>query len=623
MKNDAPVLVTPPAPGPRFVTVWAIISLCFILAFTLDGIPHAAAAFDRELSPAAAADIFSNLSRTMGVSLSMLVALCALAIPLTANVWSPKLIEIFLADRWNMIVLGYFVLGNGVILWNQFVVTTLAADEVRVRVLVCLALALVGISGIAPYFLYVLRFLVPRSIVHRLEREILLNIAQAKEAVSGEQLHEALEAAIRNVQYLGKITLRSIERYDRDTAYEGLSAMRSVFDHYQVRKEFLPRGLFKPEGSEVLGLGPELSREVQRQHATVEVAILQEFNLLLPIAMPRLPEIVAKIAALTRHMGVRTAQRGDAGAREMAILHFNTFLRRVLKDRQADSFYKFVYQYRRMAEDILEIEPEEAQRIAFYLDYYGHQAVRMGMHYLINVVAYDLASLCYLAYRIESPGREELLTILERLDRDRDALLDMPGIVKAQLILAAKLRTRGETEAAERLLVELKKVPEPKLKDAFSQIVSAQEHFWEIGDRRRHLDHIEPRYRRGFADVRKDLLGDLPQGRQTQHFLRIPDDVLESALSLNAPPTAARKRRPSRRELTGPGGELESGYPDQLLPPARPRSTPKLAPTEDHPAASDGAEVEPAAPASAEAEEPPEFPGGGGGGDERDERDDT
>ncbi len=539
-------------PARRFLIAWVVLALVFSAAVGADVISQLPVVLRAPLDgPDAvdmAASVLGDVGRALGVMLSMLVALCGLAIPLTANVYTPKLIEIFLGDRLNRLVIGYYVIANGVVLWHLWILSGPNPGDIPGRLFVCLALAIVGTVTIAPYVLYVLRFLVPTTIVRRLEGEIHEDLRLACHATEREQSSRAIGHAIKNVQYLGNIMLRSVERYDRDTAFECLQAMRAVFDGFQARKEVLPRALSQADAAASLGLGPELALEVERQRAVVEVAILQELQLVLSLAMQRLPELVARMAALTRHFGKRTAERHDLGPREMVVLYFNTFLRQALKERQPDAFYKFVYQYRRLAEDLLDVDTRLARQIAFFIDYYGHQAVRMGMGYLINVVAYDLASLCDLAYIKEAPGRAELLRSFANLDRDQSALLGMPGVIKAQVILAAKLRTRGEEEPAAMLEAELRKVEPERLREAFSQIVGARaENFWEIADRRRHLDHVEPRFRPAVDGLRRALLGDAPPGQDTLLYL-------EEAAATPAVPSLGSGKECRDPNLTSPRG---------------------------------------------------------------------
>ena len=488
-----------------------------------------------------------EMARTLGVVMSMLVGLTGIAVPLTASVYTPKLIELFVADRVNRVVFGFYVLANAFVLWNAYVVADgLDAAHARTRAMACMAVTVVGLLMIVPYVLHVLRFLIPRSIVEGLAGEVLRGLRAACRIPKDSPRMQDLRAQVLDdIQYLGKIALRSLDRYDRDTALEAIEALDGLFDAYAAKKQFLPGTWFRPTQHEIQSLGPELIREAHRQRAGVEVAILLEYSLVLPLAIGRLPEVVASIAASTRRFGVRATEAGDKGVQEQVTLFFNTFLRLALQRRHADSFYKFVYQYRRFAEEIVERDPCHTLRVVFFLDYYGHQAVRSEMGYLINVVAYDLAELCILAWEKGVACKTDLLDAVIRLDRDQVALMELPGVVKAQVILAARLLTRGDAEAASRLEEELLKVKREKLEEAFGQIVAAtEENFWEIADRRRHLDHVEPRFRPAFEEMRERLLGKRLRGAMTQAFLRdaVPPEPTPTrpAQRLSRPPTGMR-----------------------------------------------------------------------------------
>lgn len=480
-----------------------------------------------------------DMTRALGVVLSMLVSLTAIAVPLTANVYTPKLIELFVADRFNRVVFAYFVLANAFMIWNVFVLSNeLDPEHARMRATACLTLTLIGLVMIVPYVLHVLRFLIPRTIVEGLEAEVMQQLAQAcRIPKDSPRMGELRAQVLDDIQYMGKIALRSLDRYDRDTVLEALRALDDLFQHYQAKKQFLPGTWFRPTQGEIQSLGPELMREAHRLRATVEVAILLEHSLVLPLAVGRLPEVVASIASSARKFGVQATETKDKGVQEQVTLFFNTFLRAALQRRHSDSFYKFVYQYRRFAEEILERDPAHALRITFFLDYYGHQAVRSQMGYLINVVAYDLAELCMVAWEKGVTCRQELLRAVLHLDRDEVALMQLPGVVKAQLILAAKLLTRGEAAAAGEIEAELRKVPQEKLDEAFAQVVAAtEENFWEIADRRRHLDHVEPQFRPAFERLRERLLGKRLLGARTRAFLRVEDPDLVDEAQPQAPP---------------------------------------------------------------------------------------
>ena len=561
-----------------FAAIWTLLCAVLLALLIFDLLPHLGSLAKPVRGDALreASNAITACSRFLGVALSMLVALCALAIPLTANVYTPKLIELFVADRLNRAVIGYFVLANAIVLWNDAMLGLSGGSVApRPRALLCVALTLVALLSIAPYLLYVLRFLVPQSIVSRIQREVVASIDDLGDETDPAEQDRALRRAVTNVQYLGKVTLRSIQRHDRDVAAEGLRALEEVFQAYQTRKPYLSPRALRSSCRDALGIGPELSLEIERKQAVIEVAILAELNLLLPVAIRvEVGEVVAQIAALTRHLGLRVAERGDAGAADMVTLYFNTFLRHALKTRSADSFYKLVYQYRRFAENVLESAPQLSEKVAFFLDYYAHQAVRMGMPYLLNVVAYDLAALCEAAYERKVHCRRRLLDTFVALDRDEPGILDMPGMVKAQIILTAKLATTGVEDAAALLEAELRKVPQEVLRETFGQIIAArEENFWEIADRRRHLDHVEPAYRRAVRDLRKRLTGVDESGVATLLFMEEARQQAQAA--------AARKstREAPRPRPSGPKPAAEAPSPSPAAEaPAEPSAGAKPAP---------------------------------------------
>lgn len=495
-------------------------ALFTVLALFLGGLLVLAVGWGGSAGGVAAAgqswDVLRDLSRILGVTLLLSVSLCGIAIPLTANVYTPKLVEIFIADRRTQLVLGYLVAANGLVLWAKYVLDGgLVADQGRWLVWLCLVVGVAALVITIPYMYFVLRFLVPRNIVARLRSNVLAHLREAASAADDAQLDQAKQSALEDIQYLGSMVLRSVDRYDRDTAFEGIQAMRSVCDAWQEQCSQIPARWFTVGPGILHGFSPELKPEVERRRALLEVALLEEVALVVPLAIERMPEIVERLASLTQYIGVAVARRDGGAAIEMVTLYFNSFLRATLDKRRARAFYQFVYRYRRLAEEQLSVDPAVTLRIAFFLDYYGHQATRMNMGYLINVVAYDLAEVCDLAWRRGVDKREALLDIFIDLDRDDEGLIEMPGVVKAQMILAAKLLARDQLEAAERLVIELKKVSPSCLQDSFGQILAARdENFWEIADRRRHLDHVDAELRPLIDRLHERLLGEAPAAPQ-------------------------------------------------------------------------------------------------------------
>src|SRR5438067_2158681 len=100
-------------------------------------------------------DVLSPMARAYNNILAMLVATVGLAIPLTANMHTPKLIDMFLRDRINRFILGFFALGAANVLFVAYIIGPNFAPLWAYRCAVLGALA--GWVALVPYFFYVVR----------------------------------------------------------------------------------------------------------------------------------------------------------------------------------------------------------------------------------------------------------------------------------------------------------------------------------------------------------------------------------------------------------------------------------------------------------------------------------
>src|SRR6266567_4300480 len=67
-------------------------------------------------------DVLSPMARAYNNVLAILIGTIGLAIPLTANMHTPKLIDMFLRDRINRVMLGYCALGAANVLFVDYLI---------------------------------------------------------------------------------------------------------------------------------------------------------------------------------------------------------------------------------------------------------------------------------------------------------------------------------------------------------------------------------------------------------------------------------------------------------------------------------------------------------------------
>src|SRR6185312_8062742 len=130
-------------------------------------------------------DVLSPMARAYNNVLAMLIGTIGLAIPLTANMHTPKLIEIFLSDRINRFMLSFFALGAAHVLWVDYIIGPAFAPMWAIRLAVFFAMA--GWATAIPYFFYVVRFVDPSRLIVRLREHTLHVVADVAERQADPQ----------------------------------------------------------------------------------------------------------------------------------------------------------------------------------------------------------------------------------------------------------------------------------------------------------------------------------------------------------------------------------------------------------------------------------------------------
>ncbi len=442
------------------------------------------------------------VARLLGFLLTAVITLCGIAIPLTANNYTPKLISLFMQDKLNWAMLGLLVGANVMTHWT---VLTASAGPLPVdNMMIASVLALLCLLLVIPYAFYVFTSLMPQRIVARIEKEVCddLDMVTRKPANSCR----VRERVVENLKYISNITLRSVERYDRDTALYSLEALRRIFDCYLERKDAMPDEWFRAYSHEFLSKPVQVIQKIERERTIFEVELLEECALVLSMVIGKFREGVRMLGAMTRHMGVSAQLVGDSGSLETIRTYFNSFIRAAIAGRNADAIYMLIYQYRLLASQLVELCPDEAVRVAFFLDYYAHQAVRTGIVFVANLIAYDLTNLVTRAYNCDAPCKDKLLELVLEFDRS-DGIEGYPGVIKSRIKLAVWMHQHDRTPEVDQLCSVLAKLSHAQLAAALDEIDRIKTRFfWEITDRRLHVDFVPPEQRPHFEAVRARLL---------------------------------------------------------------------------------------------------------------------
>jgi hypothetical protein len=424
-------------------------------------------------------------NRGLNQLLALAFTVVAIAVPLTANLYSLKFLEFFIKDRVNAAVLSLVVLADLVSFWLIF---SLKQDFVPFFHLgLSFALLFVCLCVLFPYLHYVFRFLHPSTLLHRLEDEIsgaLRTVAQRPgRAAAGRK------TVSDGIEHIANIAVRSVERTDRATAIESLLALERVARVYWGMKDRLPPAWFSADPNLFRGFSTKAVEEFTASRIWVEMKLFSQLRGILSAAVPRTHDVADTVAKTLRHLGLEAPARADGAVRELVMEYFNTFLRLALTRRDVHTTFTLFDHYRQYAEAMNDDYPALVLEIAYYFEYYGQLARDYQLAFVVETVAHDLGDLVQHAWQTQAPNRDKLLERFLHYDvQDRSPL---PGVKKAQAILASYLLLAGQPDAVDvirREFVGLNPSFVAQLQDDLFHV--RREKYWEISGRRMNIDYV-------------------------------------------------------------------------------------------------------------------------------------
>jgi hypothetical protein len=417
------------------------------------------------------------LARVSNQLLAVVFTAVAIAVPLTANTYSVKLLEIFISDRVNRAVLLTFAFNVINNVWLQHALSL--GGVPRLQIGVSMVLAVVTPSLLLPYLYYVFRFLQPESLLARLQTELRREVERARARPAEAPARAAAAQAL--VEHVGSVAIRSVDRSDRTTAVEAAHALREVVTWYRGAKAGLPDGWWTA-GKTVSGC------DGHEAVIWLEARVFSELRSLLSAAIPKMHAAVAAVADDAAAIGLAARDDGEMDA--LVVDYFNTFVRLAINRKDVRSLFILFDRYRGYAVETVALRPERALEIGFYFQYYARASLDAGLPFAVETIAHDLAALVRRAWEARSPAREKLLERMLAFDREVSPK-PLAGVKKALAILAGFYLLQGDEGAAERVAGAFRGLDRGFVDTLRDDIVHVRrERYWEVTDRRVNLDYV-------------------------------------------------------------------------------------------------------------------------------------
>ncbi len=434
-------------------------------------------------------DILSPMARAYNNVLAMLIATIGLAIPLTANMHTPKLIELFLRDRINRWVLAFMATGAAHSLWVAYIIGPKFAPTWAISLSVFAALA--GWAILIPYFFYVVRFLDPSRVVVRLRDDtmrIVVKVADRKIDINVGQ-----HMVAQRIGQIGTIIIKSLERDDRDVAREAVWALKGLLDHYDGLKKRMPKEWHVVDRGDFIGFSDEALEMLTESKTWYEMKCLQQLELGFVRALTETPDTVSSFSDALRVMATQAQLHHQDHSLRLMIRFFNNFLREAIKMRNLRSVYDVFHQYRRLGRELTE-RPDLLREIGKHFTYYAGMARIYGLVFAPQLAVFDLGFVARRAYEANCSAAPDLLRdVLALPHRTGDDLHKMA--VKAKLILGGFFLENKREAEAELVRINLADVTAVEIARAANELLASDRSFFEVTDRQLNLEYVPPERR--------------------------------------------------------------------------------------------------------------------------------
>jgi hypothetical protein len=447
-------------------------------------------------------DILSPVARAYNNVLAMLLATIGLAIPLTANMHTPKLIDLFLKDWVNRIVLTLGAAGAAHVLWVAYITGPNFAPIWAFRAAVFGSI--VGWFVLIPYFFYVVRFLDPSVIIRRLRNEVTHCL---QEVAEGKRPPEQAQDEIQDLLFqIGTIVIKAFDRADRSVAQEGVWALRQVVRVYGEVKPRMGDDWFLVGRSDFVGMSHHAIQMINQKRTWMEMHVLYQLVLCYRHALGKAPDEISTISNVTRRIAVEAERREDRHAVSLAIRVFNTLLRDALNRHDSRATFDVFYQYRQLAAE-LSTDARFVKRIGGFFVVYANLADDLGCTFASDLAGFDLEHVVETTYLQKSEAADDVLAHFLSLSNVRGGRV-VQARVRAKLIAGAFFAEQKLGPQLDRIKHDLAAVPPSDLQLATQRLVSVQKRaYWEITDRAVNIEWTDKARRRQIRALADELMG--------------------------------------------------------------------------------------------------------------------
>jgi len=342
-------------------------------------------------------------SRLLNQYSTVMMTSIALIIPLTANLYTPRLVKVYVTHP--IILAGLGTVGTGHLLLLSAHYVPPGHPWIRIAeggvAVVCLAL----LSLSLPFLFALSQFLRPTYFMPRLTR---MGIRHLGALEAGRRPGHHAGQLFPMIDVISNIAMTGMARGDRQLVLHALHSLRTLLAAVVAGGEGGAwrdaRAWFVP------GLTQEGQDHLRSARLWPEAYVLGQTLKIMEVSSGREHEVLSELAAHLVGTALQAAEAGRDGVLELHLMSLNTLLREAVDRRDPRPFMNLCYHYRLLMEHLHGSRASMDAGVAHLL-HYGRLAARNGMAFALETVAFDLGELALrLAERDEAAAVELVLT---------------------------------------------------------------------------------------------------------------------------------------------------------------------------------------------------------------------
>lgn len=450
-----------------------------------------------------------NLTNTLGglgelvtSVLGIEITVIAIIVQLAANKYSSGIMELFVENPVNVTIIGLYIITA---IDTLLVCNTLSQPYIPIfSISLMLVLIILSLLLILPHFAYVFNFLRPENFLGYVRDRINNRITRlaanrAKDAMATKQ------KIVNDINFLGDIALNSLAQSDRAVPLLCITYLREVIVLYLPLKEKMPELLFTMSHKEYMD--PDFSSysrfvmdSIEKKRIFLERKVFRLYEMLFNNSRAVMRDVASGVLLNTQLIAVKAVSLRSEETLRCASQFFNSYLRIAIREKDPRSAFNALEHYRIVAENLLDYNPKEVEALAFYFKYYGQEANKNQVLFILETAAHDLCAVNELAFEKNVPNLEELLHLFLTLDEPLDEASEKNGSSKemsligvriAQSKLASYYLLNNRPDLA-RIIYEDMKIEPPQRIQKIREIIwsSKEEEFWEITPRGINFNYL-------------------------------------------------------------------------------------------------------------------------------------